>query len=159
MKFAPNFPKHEFEASQTAARKGLDNELKGEALENASKLSWWLQELRNKINRHHRRESESRELPVIITSGYRGPALNEAIGGSKTSQHMKGQAVDIHVPGMTARELVDFIVKHMTGYDQMIEEFASWTHVSVTPNPRGEVLIARKRGGKVTYSHLAQNDK
>lgn len=154
MAFAPNFPKHEFELSQTAARKGIDNSLPSELIPQAQKLSWWLQELRNKINRLHRSERNARELPVIVTSGYRCPELNSAIGGSKTSQHMKAEAVDIKVPGMSARQLVDFIAEHMTGYDQMIEEFASWTHVSISDNPRGEVLIARKSRRGVSYSHL-----
>ena len=154
MSFAPNFPQHEFEASQNAARKGIDNSLPADKLDDMVKVSWWLQELRNKINRIHRTESRARELPVIITSGYRCPELNTAIGGSSTSQHMRAQAVDIHVPGMTARQLVDFIAEHMTGYDQMIEEFGRWVHVSVCENPRGEVLVARKSGKGVRYAPL-----
>lgn len=159
MTFAPNFPKREFEASQTAVRKGIDNSIPADLLPQVEKLSWWLQELRNKINRVHRSELRSRELPVVITSGYRCPELNSAIGGSKTSQHMRGQAVDIHVPGMSARQLVDFIAKHMTGYDQMIEEFGRWTHVSISDEPRGEVLVARKSSKGVSYSPLKLDNK
>ena len=158
--FAPNFPRREFEFSQTAIRGGIDNTIPEELLPNAVRLSWWLQELRNKINRIHRTDSKARELPVIVTSGYRGPALNKAIGGSTTSQHMKAEAADFNVPGMTSRELVDFIAKHRPGYDQMIEEFGRWVHVSVTAaNPRGEVLVARKSGGKTTYAPLKPNSK
>lgn len=158
--FAPNFPRREFEASQTAVRRDIDNTIPQELLPNAIRLSWWLQELRNKINRLHRTEGSARELPIIVTSGYRCPDLNKAIGGSASSQHMKAQAVDFGVPGMTPRELVDFIVKHHPGFDQMIEEFGRWVHVSVVAdNPRGEVLVARKSGGKTSYSPLKQNSK
>lgn len=158
--FAPNFPRSEFEASQTAVRRDIDNTLPEELLPNAIRLSWWLQELRNKINRIHRTDAKARELPIIVTSGYRCPELNKAIGGSATSQHMKAEAVDLRVPGMTPRQLVDFIVKHHSGFDQMIEEFGSWVHVSVVPDkPRGEVLLARKVGGKTTYVPLKPINK
>ncbi|MFP3386080.1 D-Ala-D-Ala carboxypeptidase family metallohydrolase, partial [Tritonibacter sp. SIMBA_163] len=111
-------------------------------------------------NRIHRTDGKARELPIIVTSGYRCLDLNKAIGGSTSSQHMKAQAVDFGVPGMTPRELVDFIVKHHPGYDQMIEEFGRWVHVSVVADsPRGEVLVARKSGGKTSYSPLKQNSK
>lgn len=159
MSFAPNFPKHEFEASQTATRRSIDNSIPADLIPQVKKLSWWLQELRNKINRIHRRERYARELPIIITSGYRCPDLNTAIGGSKTSQHMRGQAVDIYVPGMSSRQLVEFIAQHMTGFDQMIEEFGRWTHVSISDEPRGEVLVARKSGKGVSYSPLKPDNK
>lgn len=159
-KFPPNFSRREFELSQTAIRGGIDNAIPEDLLPNTVRLSWWLQELRNKINRIHRTDSKARELPIIVTSGYRSPALNKAIGGSTTSQHMKAEAADFNVPGMTARELVDFIVKHHPGFDQMIEEFGQWVHVSVVADkPRGEVLVARKSGGKTTYAHLKQDSK
>jgi uncharacterized protein YcbK (DUF882 family) len=51
------------------------------------------------------------QKPVIITSGYRSKKLNEAIGGSSTSQHMKGQAADLIVPDMTVEEVFDLIAK------------------------------------------------
>lgn len=153
-RFAPNFPRHEFEASQTATRRGIDNSIPDELMNDATKLSWFLQELRNKINRIHRSESRSRELPVIISSGYRSPALNKAIGGASKSQHMRAQAVDITVPGMTPRELVDFIAQHVPNFDQLIEEFGRWVHVSIADKPRRQVLIARTVNGKTVYSPL-----
>jgi len=160
MQFALNFPRREFELSQTAVRKGIDNTVPDELVPNAARLSWWLQELRNKINRLHRQESRSRELPIVITSGYRCPALNEAIGGAENSQHSKAEAVDIHVPGMTSRQLVDFIVANQPGYDQMIEEFGQWVHVSVTTRPRGEVLVAKRNSrGKVSYAPLVTQEE
>lgn len=159
-KFAPNFPRRELEASQTATRRGIDNSIPQELLPNAIRLSWWLQELRNKINRIHRIDSRSRELPIIVTSGYRGPELNKAIGGATNSQHMRAEAADFGVPGMTPRQLVDFIVKHHPGYDQMIEEFGRWVHVSVVAeNPRGQVLVARMNGKKVSYQPLNPDNK
>ncbi|MGY2462227.1 D-Ala-D-Ala carboxypeptidase family metallohydrolase [Vreelandella sulfidaeris] len=153
--FAPNFPRHEFEASQTATRRGIDNTIPDDLLGDAAKLSWFLQELRNKINRIHRSETRARELPVIISSGYRCLELNKAIGGATKSQHSAAQAADISVPGMTSQELVEFIAKHMPNYDQLIEEFGRWVHVSIADKPRGSVLAARKVNGKTVYSPLA----
>lgn len=153
-KFAPNFPRHEFEASQTATRRGIDNTIPDALLGDAIKLSWFLQELRNKINRTYRSETRARELPVIISSGYRSPALNKAIGGAAKSQHSRAQAADISVPGMTSKELAEFIALNMPTFDQLIEEFGSWVHVSIAKNPRGSLLTARKVNGKTVYSPL-----
>jgi hypothetical protein len=82
--------------------------------------------------------------PVIIKSGYRCKELNELIGGSKTSQHMKGQAADIIVQpiGKAYKWLA-----HNVPYDQLINEYDySWIHVSFAPRNRFQLLKIDKNG-------------
>ena len=66
--------------------------------------------------------------PIIITSGYRCPELNKAVGGKANSQHVKGQAADLKYDP----ELLQFIIKNFH-YDQLIEETSKrskWIHIS-----------------------------
>lgn len=92
--------------------------------------------------------------PVIISSGYRCPELNAAVGGSKSSQHMAGQAIDFTCPGFGDPEAVARALKparFLIGIDQLILE-NGWIHVSFTLNPRYQVL--RYLGG-AEYEDLA----
>ena len=90
--------------------------------------------------------------PVWITSGYRSQAVNDAIGGSKTSQHMQGEAADIAVDGVMAHDIAAAIVRLGLPFDQVIWydiERGGHVHVSHTsrrPN-RGQVLHAPAAGG------------
>lgn len=93
-------------------------------------------------------------VPIKITSGYRCEELNKLIGGSKTSQHCFGQAVDIQVQCMTAEELFQRIISMKLPFDQIIQEFDSWVHCSYRANPRGEKLRATKVKGKTIYEKL-----
>jgi uncharacterized protein YcbK (DUF882 family) len=88
--------------------------------------------------------------PVMINSGFRSKQVNDSVGSKDTSQHRIGCAADIRVPGMTPNEVVKAIMAAGIGYDQLIREFDSWTHISV-PNtvstaPRKQVLIIDKQG-------------
>jgi hypothetical protein len=88
--------------------------------------------------------------PVMINSGFRSKQVNDSVGSKDTSQHRIGCAADIRVPGMTPNEVVKAIMASDIGYDQLIREFDSWTHISV-PNtvstaPRKQVLIIDKQG-------------
>ena len=93
--------------------------------------------------------------PVMINSGFRSKQVNDSVGSKDTSQHRIGCAADIRVPGMTPNEVVKAIIASGIGYDQLIREFDSWTHLSV-PNdistaPRKQVLIIDKAGTR-TYA-------
>jgi hypothetical protein len=88
MRLSANFTLAEFIKSQTATRKGLDNTPGPEHLANAKEL---FENVVQKV-----RENFG---VTVINSGYRGQALNEAVGGSSNSQHCKGEAVDIECPG------------------------------------------------------------
>lgn len=82
--------------------------------------------------------------PIIVTSGYRCEELNRLIGGSKTSQHRSGQAVDIRTVIDTPEEnkkLYDLIIKLNLPFDQLIDEHNfDWVHVSYSPKHRKQIL-------------------
>lgn len=91
-------------------------------------------------------------VPVNVTSAYRSPAVNEAVGGAKTSQHVLGEAADIVVAGMSPREVCEEIIRLDLPFDQLIQEFGRWTHVSRGPRNRRQVLTAtRSKAGKLSY--------
>ncbi|HUV82015.1 MAG TPA: D-Ala-D-Ala carboxypeptidase family metallohydrolase [archaeon] len=100
--------------------------------------------------------------PLAVTSGYRSEALNEAINGSKNSQHSKGEALDLDADvfgGFSNAELFNYIKDHLD-FDQLIWEFGNnnnpaWVHCSYkTQGNRNEVLIAIKTNGKTTYRKI-----
>lgn len=149
-RYPKNIPQWEMEHSDTALRMGLDNSIPANLASNAIRVAWWLQDLRNKLCNHF-----EKRMPVVITSGYRGFALNSALKGSKTSAHMKALAADIRVPGLTTRELTMFIIEHMDGYDQVIDEFGRWVHIGLSLediDPRCQVLQAERGAKGVVYT-------
>ena len=96
--------------------------------------------------------------PIIINSGFRSKKVNDAVGSRDTSQHRIGCAADFRVPGMTPDQVVKAIVDAGIGYDQVIREFDSWTHISI-PNkqgdiPRKQALIIDRQGTR-NYSKKA----
>jgi len=68
--------------------------------------------------------------PIIITSGYRNEKVNRLVGSKNTSQHLKGQAVDFVIQGMKPSEIVHFIRNTYIEYDQLINEYDKWVHIS-----------------------------
>lgn len=90
--------------------------------------------------------------PIHVTSGYRPLVVNKGIGGSATSQHVLGQAADIQTEHMSVRQVFDTIRRMRLPYDQVIEEFGQWTHVSYGPRNRRQELIAHTVGGKTQYT-------
>jgi hypothetical protein len=88
--------------------------------------------------------------PIIVNSAFRSKQVNDAVGSKDTSQHRVGCAADIRVPGVTPDEVVKAVIASDIGYDQIIREFNSWTHISVTNNPSGtprkQALIIDKQG-------------
>ena len=145
-----NFTLNEYVKSQTALRKSIDNSIEStEHLEAAEAL---FADVVQKVRDHFG--------PTIITSGYRSPALNEAIGGSSNSQHGKGEAVDIEVPGISTVDLAKWIENNLL-FDQLILEFytpgipdSGWVHVSYrdTEDNRMQTLTATRVDGKVQYT-------
>lgn len=148
MNLSKNFTLAEFTKSQTALRQGIDNTPGPEHLENAKALfENVVQTVREKFG------------PTTINSGYRGPELNRAVGGSATSQHCNGEAVDIEVPGVANYDVAKFIQDNLD-FDQLILEFytpgipdSGWVHVSYkrTGGNRKQVLTAMKEGKKTVY--------
>jgi len=127
MKLSKNFSLNEFTKSQTATRHSIDNTPSMTVILNLTSLcEGVLQPVRNNFMK-----------PMVISSGFRCEELNTKIGGSKTSQHILGQAADIEVLGVSNLELSDWIHNNLN-YDQLILEFynekkgphSGWVHVS-----------------------------
>lgn len=91
--------------------------------------------------------------PVYITSGFRSASVNRAVGGVAGSQHRSGQAADIYVKGMTSMALARRVVALGLPFDQLIEEFGQWVHVSYGPQQRRQQLTATRRAGRTRYLH------
>jgi len=112
VQLSENFSLKELTASQTAARKGIDNTPSPEHQENLKSLcKMILQPVRDHFQR-----------VVSVSSGYRSPALCEAIGSKITSQHAKGQAADFEIFGLSNKELADWIKENLD-YDELIIEY------------------------------------
>lgn len=143
MKLSPNFSLDELTRSEYASRHGLENEPDAKAIENLKRLAALLEQVRTLCN-----------TPIIVSSGYRSPAVNAGVGGSKTSQHMFGCAADIRALRMSIGDLMKKVVGSDIKYDQIILEFNSWVHISVpnspTTAPRRQALII-DRAGTRTY--------
>lgn len=129
--------------SQTAVRYGIDNSPTDEHLE---AMKYVATEIFDKVREHF-------GVPIGVSSFYRGPALNKKIGGSKTSQHCFGEAIDIDADiygKITNKQIFDWIRSNLT-WDQMIWEFGdsnepAWVHVSKTKRyqNRNQILVAYK---------------
>ena len=126
MKLSGHFSLAELTKSQTATRKGIDNNPTLEHIEN-------LTELCVQILEPTRRNFST---PMVITSGYRSEELCEAIGSKTTSQHAKGEAADFEMFGVDNKELAKYIKNNLV-FDQLILEFynpddpsSGWVHCS-----------------------------
>ena len=140
MKLSQNFSLDEFLISQTAERHGIDMTPSQYGIDNLSRLvESCLQPLRDAVGL------------IYISSGYRPPELNTRIGGSQTSQHRNGNAVDFRVAGMSPYDVCLKIIELELPFDQVIHEFGRWTHLGVADELRGEKLTAHKLHGKTQY--------
>jgi hypothetical protein len=139
VKLSPNFTLEELTHSETAERLGLDNTPDEKVKANLVRLARMLEDVRRVLSR-----------PIMVNSAYRSPAVNKAIGSKPTSQHCLGCAADIRVPGLTPNDIVKAIIKTNIEYDQLIREFDSWVHISITnthtDKPRRQVLIIDRSG-------------
>lgn len=91
--------------------------------------------------------------PIIVTSGYRCPALNAAIGGAKNSQHMRGEAADIICPRFGGPvEVATALRDSGVEYDQLLLEFGRWVHVSFSERPRHMALVVDKAGTRPMWA-------
>ena len=148
MKLTQNFSLSELTRSQTATRRGIDNQPNDEQLANLVALcECVLQPIRDHFGKS-----------VRISSGLRVPELNAAIGGSTTSDHTRGMAADIEVPPVDNLELARWIEGSGLAFRQLILEYyggtpdSGWIHVSYDPaDNKRQVLTATKQGGKTVY--------
>ena len=148
MKLSKNFTLSELTKSQSATRLGLDNTPSMTVIDNLQALvDNVLQPLRDALGK-----------PISISSGYRSPEVNKAIGGSATSDHTRGQAADIEVAGMSNKDLAEHIRDNLK-FTQLILEFpsrndpsAGWVHVSYNSKDlKCQVLTATRVNGRTVY--------
>jgi len=153
MKLSEHLDLSEVTRSESAKRKGISNMPTEAHIANFKLLA---ENIFEPIRQHFR-------CPIIISSGYRSKELNAAIGGSLTSQHCQGEAIDIDMDGtpngVTNRMVFDYI-KDNLNFDQLIYEFGDannpdWVHVSYesTGKQRKQILRATRSGGKTVYSN------
>ena len=149
VKLSKNFSLQEYTKSQTATRQGLDNTPNEDHMTSAKLLfENVVQKVRDNFG------------VTVINSGYRGPALNTAVGGSSNSQHCKGESVDIECPGTGNYDVAKWIEDNLD-FDQLILEFytpgipdSGWVHVSYkSGGNRASILTAMKENGKTVYKN------
>jgi zinc D-Ala-D-Ala carboxypeptidase len=145
---SPNFTLTEMTKSETGLRLGIPNEPNEEQLQSLTQLAQKvLQPVRDAFKKG-----------VKVNSGLRVPELNKAVGGSPTSDHCRGQAADIEIPGVSNYALAKWIQDNLE-FTQLILEFytqgvpdSGWVHVSYDPsNLKKQSLTAVKRDGKTVY--------
>ena len=148
MNLTKNFTLAEMTKSETALRHGMENEPGEQEIGNLKLLcEKVLQPVRDHFGKG-----------VKVNSGFRHPDVNAKVGGSRTSDHTRGQAADIEIPGVPNAELAEWI-KDNLDYRQLILEFytpgvpdSGWVHVSyVAEDNKKEVLTATKKDGKTVY--------
>jgi hypothetical protein len=157
MKISTHLNLAEVTRSDSAKRHNIDNTPTAEHLENFKLLA---EKVFEPIRLHFK-------TPIFISSGYRSKALNDLIKGSASSQHCKGQAIDIDMDGskggVTNKMVFDFI-KSRLDFDQLIAEFPensnpAWVHVSyVKTGNRKQILVAKRISGATRYIPYKSDD-
>ena len=140
-KLTEHFTVEEMQFSATGARLGLDNECPSELMSNMQLVADRLELVRAHFGK-----------PVRVLSCYRSPAVNTAVGGSKTSSHRYALAADFTIPGVTVDEVARWCAGNIPDFDQVISEFGAWVHLGFTARePRRQALTATKVAGKTVY--------
>jgi len=137
-RLSENFSLDELTVSQEAVRRGLDNTPPDAVLPALFRTAEGLERIRESLGK-----------PIVVTSGYRSKAVNAAVGGKETSQHVRGEAADIICPQFgDPAGVAQFIAERAAelGVDQVILEFDRWVHVSFSLTPRHMALTIRASG-------------
>jgi uncharacterized protein YcbK (DUF882 family) len=148
MQLTNNFSLAEMVKSDTALRHDMDNTPEEAEIENLKRLC---EKVLQPVREHFK-------TGVKVNSGFRHPDVNAKVGGSKTSDHCKGQAADIEIPGIPNADLAKWITENLD-FTQVILEFytqgvpdSGWVHVSYDPqNLKKQSLTAVKKDGKTVY--------
>lgn len=141
MNLSEHFTLEELTASEVALRKGIDNTPTDDIVANLTELAGYLERVRTLLG-----------VPMHVNSAYRSPKVNAAVGGSSTSAHMTGQAVDFvaHDFG-TPQDIARAIEASDIQFDQLIYE-GNWVHFGIRGDMRRQVLTAHFAGGAATYT-------
>jgi hypothetical protein len=148
MNLTKNFTLAEMTKSETALRYDMDNTPSEQEI---AALKLLAEKVLQPVRDHFGRG-------VKVNSGFRHPDVNAKVGGSKTSDHCRGQAADIEIPGVPNAELAEWIKDNLE-FRQLILEFytpgipdSGWVHVSyVAEDNKKQVLTATKQNGKTVY--------
>jgi zinc D-Ala-D-Ala carboxypeptidase len=137
MNLSPHFTLAELTVTD---HREFDNSPTQEEISNLQRLAQLLEQVKETLG----------GKPIMINSAFRSKQVNDAVGSSDKSQHRKGCAADLRVPGVTPDEVVRAVITAGLPFDQIIREFDRWTHISI-PNtedaiPRGNALIIDKAG-------------
>ncbi|HEV8503739.1 MAG TPA: D-Ala-D-Ala carboxypeptidase family metallohydrolase [Casimicrobiaceae bacterium] len=145
MHLTEHFTLEELTASETAARRGIDNVpmIGSPERANLQRMAEVMEEVRALLGGR----------PIFVTSGYRGPKVNEAVGGSKNSAHMRGLAVDFACPDFGAPpDVCKALEPHMRalGVDQLINEYPprGWVHLGLSDQPRHQAMTIDAKGAR-----------
>ena len=152
-----HFTLAEMIVSPTAKRLGLSNVPTPEHIEN---MRYCCEKILEPVRTHFGK-------PVQINSSYRAPAVNKAVGGSKTSQHVNGQAIDFEIPGIDNKTVADWIGDNLE-FDQVILEFytkgdknSGWVHASIKKgggNRKVRMIASKSKAGGTVYTTVADFD-
>lgn len=141
MRLTEHFTLEEFTDSQIATRRRLDNTPSPQVIENLKRVAEVLEQVRELVKR-----------PIVISSGYRSPALNVAVGGAAKSAHVNGLAADINAVGLSAHDLAQMIAASPILFDQLILEGGRWVHIGLSEKvPRRQVSTAHFGSSGTTY--------
>lgn len=125
-KLSEHFTLEEFVISQTAARRGIDNTPSPAIIHNLRRTAAAMERVRKLLG----------DKPIRVSSGYRCPALNAAVGGSESSAHMQGLAADFTCPGFgTVFQVAMAIADSNIEFDQVIHEYGTWVHFGLRLGP------------------------
>lgn len=145
MRISTHFHLEEFTRSKTAERKGIRNSPGPREIQNLIALCWYVLE---PIRKHFGN-------PVYITSGFRSHQLNKVVGGSKHSQHIKGEAADFVVKEIKVKEVFDFICSQKEFlFDQAIferKDDTEWIHISLKNNRKEKLAAEPDTQGRMKY--------
>lgn len=131
MQLSAHFTLDEFTFSQTASRRGINNDPPPAVMDCLQRTATGLELVRNWLG-----------APILISSGYRCPELNAAVGGAHNSQHLTGEAVDFTCPSFgPPAKIVASLVGSSIPYDQVIVEFGRWVHISFSQHNRHQALV------------------
>ncbi len=135
-----HFTLEELTISEEAALRGLDNTPDAAALANLKRLAETMEHVRHLLD----------NAPIHVTSGYRAPAVNQAVGGAQASAHLSGAAVDFIAPAFgTPLEICRWLEPHVAALaiDQLIHEFGTWVHLGLAV-PRLQTFTIDAKGSR-----------
>ena len=137
MQLSDHFTLSEFCTSQTAARLGISNDPPLDIVGHLRRTAQGMERVRSVLNNN----------AIHINSGYRSLKVNAAVGSKATSQHVTGEACDFICPTWgTPEKIMRAIVDSAIDYDQIINEFGAWIHISFSDKSRRQALVIDHSG-------------